>query len=163
MSDIAWLRIPKKTREADRQSSQSEESLTGSQSDVPIKSRSPRRDKARRSSNHIRLAGQQGGRLVIQARSSGSANDVHRSDYLRTDFLRRIYKIGRNFRIDQPGRLDGYLTVILQSHSLENLQNRTDCWYWPIRLLGRLFNHYITITHTILRKHRKLILNYNKN
>ena len=40
------------------------------------------------------------------------------------------------------GRLssDGYLTVILRSHSSENLQDRTYFSYRPIRSLGRLFN-----------------------
>ena len=72
----------------------------------------------------------------------GSANHIHRSDYLRTDFLRRIYKIGRTLRFSQTDHLDGYLTVIIRSHSSENLQDRTDSSAQPIRSLGRLFNRY---------------------
>ena len=77
--------------------------------------------------------------------------------------LWRIYKIGRTFGISQSDHFDGYSTVIngqslgvivkigwsesyrpikslgrvfnrfIRSHSLENLQDRTDFWYRPIR------------------------------
>ena len=101
-------------------------------------SRSPRRDKARCSSNQISLTGRQGRRLVIQDRiigsanqkasehpseepsdgSIGSANHIHRSDYLQMDFLRTDHPSRRNRRLSQSHPLDRLFSVGLSSDGL---------------------------------------------
>ena len=140
-------------------------------------SRPQRKDKVTFLSNQIRLAGQQGGHLIIRKSCFGSANQKasehtsdehsdenigsvnqkaseHPSDEPKDEssaqpitsfgriILWRIYKIGRTFGIGQSDHFDVYLTVILRSHSSENLQDRTDFWYRPIRSFRRLFNRY---------------------
>ena len=86
-------------------------------------------------SNQIRLAGRQGGRLVIQDRSIGSANQkaserpsdepsdrsvgsanhISRSDYLRTDFLRTDHPSRRKCRISQSHQSVGLSSDRLSS------------------------------------------------
>ena len=108
MSDIAWLRSPKKdVKELIGGSANQKRTYQDKSIGRTNQSRSPRRDKARFSSNQIRLAGRQSGGLIIQDRSIGSANQnalehpadepsdiivgsanhVHQLDYLRTDIL----------------------------------------------------------------------------
>ena len=69
-------------------------------------------EKARRSSNQIRLAGSKADASSHQKEASARANRIHRADYLRTDFLwadflrtdflRTDPPSSRNRRISQP-------------------------------------------------------------
>ena len=145
--------------EADRRSSQSEASSAG-QVHRTVQSVTFTNHKTEASAQPIIFFG----RIILWTNLRLSQSD-HSDGYLTVlngHSLRRIYKIGQIFRIGQSDRWDGYSTVILRSHSSENLQDqmvRTSSLS-PLLAKSVLRTHKPTRVHKLLT--RKDVFNHTQ-